>query len=104
MSYILVTDRDGKEHRLDAPEGWRVMEIIRDHGLPIRGECGGCCSCATCHVYVDSAWLDQLPGRHDEEEEMLDQAFEVENHSRLSCQLLFRDALAGLRVRLAPEN
>jgi len=58
---ILVTDRDGVEHSLDAIEGWRVMEIIRDHGLPIKAECGGACACATCHVYVDETWQARLP-------------------------------------------
>ena len=50
MSYIFVTDRDGREHRLDAVEGWRVMEIIREHGLPVEAACGGSCECATGHV------------------------------------------------------
>lgn len=104
MSYIVVVDREGQEHRLDALNGWRIMEIIRDHELPIKGECGGCCSCATCHVYVDEAWRDRIPKREDEEDEMLDEAFSVEDNSRLSCQILFSEDLEGLRVYLAPEG
>ncbi len=98
---IHVTDQDGKEHTLDAIEGWRVMEIIRDHGLPIKAECGGACACATCHVYVDEEWQDKLAEMHDEEEEMLDEAFEVEDNSRLSCQIIMDESLDGLKVTLA---
>jgi len=98
---IFVTDQDGKEHTLDAIEGWRVMEIIRDHGLPIKAECGGACACATCHVYVDEDWEDKLVEMSDEEEEMLDEAFEVDDNSRLSCQLIMSEELNGLKVKLA---
>lgn len=101
---INVTDRDGVKHELDAVEGWRVMEIIRDHGLPIKAECGGCCSCATCHVYVDEAWQDKIPEMRDDEEEMLDEAFFVEDNSRLSCQLIMSEELDGLSVTLAPDG
>ncbi len=102
--FILVTDRDGQEHRLAALEGWRVMEIIRDHGLPIKAECGGACACATCHVYVDADWSGRLFEPRDEELERLDDAFEVEDGSRLSCQLLFNPELNGLRLTLAPAD
>lgn len=98
---IHVTDQQGNEHTLDAIEGWRVMEIIRDHGLPIKAECGGACACATCHVYVDEDWEDKLIEMNDEEEEMLDEAFEVEDNSRLSCQLIMSEELNGLKVKLA---
>lgn len=98
---IYVTDQAGKEHELDAIEGWRVMEIIRDHGLPIKAECGGACACATCHVYVDEEWQDKLVEMGDEEEEMLDDAFDVEDNSRLSCQLIMSEELNGLKVKLA---
>lgn len=101
---IKVVDRDGKEHELDAIEGWRVMEIIRDHGLPIKAECGGACACATCHVYVDAEWEDRLPEPTDEEVDMLDSALEVEDNSRLSCQLIFNPDYDGLKVTLAPED
>ena len=98
---IHVIDQDGNEHTLDAIEGWRVMEIIRDHGLPIKAECGGACACATCHVYVDEEWEDKLIEMSDDEEEMLDEAFEVEDNSRLSCQLIMSEELNGLKVKLA---
>lgn len=101
---IVVTDRAGGVHDLEALEGWRVMEIIRDYGLPIKAECGGACACATCHVYVDQAWTDKLVPPTDEEIDMLDQAFQVNADSRLSCQILMSEALDGLAVTLAPES
>jgi 2Fe-2S ferredoxin len=98
---IYVTDLDGVEHALEAVEGWRVMEIIREYGLPIKAECGGACSCATCHVYVDEDWMDKIPDMRDDEEEMLDEAFDVQDNSRLSCQLIMDESLDGLKVTLA---
>lgn len=98
---IIVTDLEGIERELEAVEGWRVMEIIRDYGLPIKAECGGACACATCHIYVDEAWLAALPAMRAEEEEMLDQAFDVQENSRLSCQIILDESLDGLRVSLA---
>ena len=80
------------------------MEIIRDHGLPIKAECGGACACATCHVYVDEEWQSKLPEPTDEEIDMLDSAMEVEDNSRLSCQLIFQPDYNGLKVTLAPED
>lgn len=99
--HIIVTDQNGKEHKLDAVEGWRVMEIIREHGLPIKGECGGSCACATCHVYVDESWVDRLAAKRDDEDEMLDGAFDVQDNSRLSCQIIMDESLSGLKLRLA---
>ena len=103
MAQIFVTDRNGVEHTLEAKEGWRVMEIIRDAGLPIEAACGGSCACATCHVYVDPEWYGKLPGQEEEEEDMLDLAIDPQENSRLSCQLKFDAALDGLKVTLAPE-
>jgi ferredoxin, 2Fe-2S len=99
---IHVTDQKGERHSLEALEGWRVMEIIRDWGLPIKAECGGACACATCHVYVAPEWLDKLYPANDEEHDMLDNAFHVESNSRLSCQILMSEALDGLELALAP--
>ncbi len=97
---IIVTDQNGGEHVLEAIEGWRVMEIIRDHGLPIKAECGGACCCATCHVYVDEAWQNKLFPPRDDEIEMLDEAPDYEDHSRLSCQLIMSPELNGLKLTL----
>lgn len=104
-----VTDRQGKKHALEAIEGWRVMEIIRDHAmtdsdLSIKAECGGACACATCHVYVDKAWKHKLVPPTQEETDRLDDAFEVNEDSRLSCQIIMSEKLDGLHITLAPGS
>ena len=99
---IHVTDRSGKRHSLEALEGFRVMEIIRDWGLDIKAECGGACACATCHVYVAPEWAGRLHPPLEEEEDMLDSAFDVEAESRLSCQILMSEELDGIELTLAP--
>jgi 2Fe-2S ferredoxin len=103
MAKIHVTDREGAEHELEATSGWSVMEIIRENDLPIEAACGGCCACATCHVYVDPAWQAKLEAASDEEDRMLDEAYQDQENSRLSCQISFTDTLDGLKVTLAPE-
>lgn len=102
--HIFVVDHEGAEHRLEAVEGWRVMEIIRDWGLGMKAECGGACACGTCHVFVDSDWHAQVPAVTDEEAEQLDGLPVVEPNSRLSCQILMAPHLDGLRVVLAPGS
>ena len=99
-----VTTQDGAKHKLVALSGWRAMEVIRDYGLSIKAECGGACSCATCHVYVADNWSDKLIEPTIEEEDMLDEAFEVQENSRLSCQILMSDELSGLELKLAPGS
>lgn len=102
---IHVTTQDGVTHDLPALTGWRVMEIIRDHDLPIRAECGGSAACATCHIYVDSAWTAKIPPPNEDEEYMLDSVDGYDaQRSRLSCQILLRDDLDGLQVTLAPGS
>ncbi|QQR69599.1 MAG: 2Fe-2S iron-sulfur cluster binding domain-containing protein [Alphaproteobacteria bacterium] len=101
---IFVTDTDGKKHELEATKDWSLMEIIREGGLPIQAQCGGSCACATCHVYVDPAWIDKLPASTEEEEGMLDGAPGVEARSRLSCQIVFDESLDGIHLILAPGS
>lgn len=98
---ILVTDQSGTEHELEGLDGWRTMEVIRDWGLNIKAECGGACSCATCHVYVDEAWVHRLPPPSDEEEDLLYSTLDKKPTSRLSCQILLSDELDGLKLTLA---
>jgi len=101
---IVATDRNGKEHVVEGRDGWSVMEILRDAGLPIAAECGGACACATCHVYVENGWYDKLSPPSDAEIDMLDMALAVEpGRSRLSCQIVCADVLDGIKVTLAPE-
>jgi 2Fe-2S ferredoxin len=102
--FINVRLPDGTVHRLEALEGWRVMEVIRDWGLPIKAECGGACACATCHVWVGKEWIAKLVPATDEELEMLDGAFQVDERSRLCCQIIMTPELDGLEVELAPES
>jgi 2Fe-2S ferredoxin len=98
---ILVTDQSGVEHELEGLDGWRTMEVIRDWGLNIKAECGGACSCATCHVYVDAAWFHRLPPPSEDEEDLLYSTLDKKPTSRLSCQILLSDELDGLKVTLA---
>ena len=102
--FVVVRMPDGTSHRLEALEGWRVMEVIRDWGLPIKAECGGACACATCHVWVDAKWLPKLTPPTEEELEMLDGAFHVDERSRLCCQIIMSPDLDGLELELAPES
>lgn len=101
MGHIKVNGLDGTEHVLDAIEGWRVMELIRIHGLPIEALCGGACACATCHVHVALEWADRLHPARDDEEAMLDTLAGVEATSRLSCQIIWDAHLDGLELTLA---
>lgn len=100
---LIVAMPDGKEQVLEGTNNWQVMEIIKHAGIPIRAECGGACACATCHVYVDEAWVSKLPERKPEETDMLDMALEVRDTSRLSCQIVFGPELDGLKVTIAPD-
>ena len=103
MGTLKVKDRDGLIHELDAQIGSTIMEIIRDAGLDIEAACGGCCACATCHVYVTNEKIQKLKLMDDDEESMLDQAFSVLDNSRLGCQIEYSDDLDGMELTLAPE-
>ena len=99
---IEVEDREGEMFRLLAPTdmGMNVMEVLKSYELPVDGTCGGMALCASCHCYVLSD--HELPEISEDEEEMLDSAFFVEDNSRLVCQLRVGEELEGLRLRLAP--
>ena len=103
MTKIIVKDRQGKVQELSADIGLTLMEIIRDAGMDIEAACGGCCACATCHLYIDKNWYSKLLPKEEDEESMLDQAFNVKDNSRLGCQIEFNDELDGIKVELAPE-
>jgi 2Fe-2S ferredoxin len=104
MGHIKVSEPDGTEHVLDAIEGWRVMELIRIHGLPIQAVCGGACACATCHVHVAPAWAGRLHPARDDEEAMLDTLPAIAATSRLSCQIIWDTHLDGLELTLAEAS
>ena len=101
---ISVTDREGTVHELDAPTdmAMNLMEVCRSYELPVEGTCGGMALCASCHVYVNSD--HELTEPSEDEEDMLDQAFFVEDNSRLGCQIRMTDEMEGLTVTLAPVD
>lgn len=100
---VKVIDREGVEHILEAPTdmNMNLMELCKAYELPVEGTCGGMAMCASCQVYVQSD--HELPEMSEDEEDMLDQAFNVESNSRLGCQIYLKDELDGLTVVLAPE-
>ena len=105
MPQLMVTTRDGHTRTLDAAAGISVMEVIRDAGIDeLLALCGGVCSCATCHVYVDPAFAALLPPMSADEDDLLDGASHRQGGSRLSCQLRVRDAMSGLHVTIAEED
>lgn len=105
MPKLVVVTRDGEEKTVEAENGLSVMEVIRDNGFDeLLALCGGCCSCATCHVHVDPAFADKLPALSEDENDLLDSSDYRNEYSRLSCQISVTDALDGLKVIIAPED
>lgn len=104
MPKVVVTDRDGVTHEIEAETGSPLMYSLRDLDYGVEAICGGVCSCATCHVFVDERWLGRLPARDDDEQELLEELEHFRNNSRLSCQVEFTDALDGMYVTIAPEE
>jgi len=105
MSQLTVVERDGTRKDFEATDGHSVMEAIRDEGVDeLLALCGGCCSCATCHVYVDEAFADKLPAMSADENDLLDSSEHRKPNSRLSCQLPISAELKGLIVTIAPED
>jgi 2Fe-2S ferredoxin len=105
MPKLIVATRDGTETAVQGEEGLSVMEVIRDNGFDeLLALCGGCCSCATCHVHVDEEWLAALPAMGEDEDDLLDSSDARQANSRLACQLPFTFSLDGMRVRIAPED
>jgi 2Fe-2S ferredoxin len=104
MALLRVIDRDGQEHQVEGKTGYKVMETLRDLEYGVAAICGGMCSCATCHVYVDADWLERLPEPMSDERELLMELSHYQDNSRLSCQIEFTPALDGLRVTIAPDE
>lgn len=105
MATLIVTTREGEERKLAGEPGLSVMEVIRDGGLDeLMALCGGCCSCATCHVYVDAAMVGALPAMSADEEDLLESSSHRTPGSRLSCQIPFGADLDGMRVTIAPGD
>jgi ferredoxin, 2Fe-2S len=105
MARMIVVDRDGKEHEIEAKPGLKVMEILRDLDYGVAAICGGLCSCATCHVYVDESWVARVPKPQSDELELLNELPDYNaTTSRLSCQVDFTEALSGIKVSIAPDT
>lgn len=105
MTEILVTDRSGAQRSIQAEDGLTLMEAIRDHGFDeLLALCGGCCSCATCHVYVDPDAIAALPPMSEDENDLLDSSSRRQANSRLACQIRLTSGLATLQVAIAPED
>lgn len=105
MVKVIVVNRSGGESEIEASEGTSLMEALRDNGMDeLLALCGGCCSCATCHVYIDPAFAGALQPLSEDENDLLDSSDHRTELSRLSCQVPVNAALEGLRVTIAPED
>ena len=104
MPLLKVIDRDGKEHDVETKAGIKLMETLRELDYGIAAICGGMCSCATCHIYIDEAWQSKLPAPMSDEKELLTELAQYKPGSRLSCQVEMTDALSGLRVTIAQDE
>ncbi len=100
MPKMVFIERDGKQKEVEAPVGLSVLEIAHRNSVDIEGACEGSLACSTCHVIVDGAWFAKLAKPTEDEEDMLDLAFDLQETSRLGCQLIMTDALDGLVVKL----
>ncbi|WP_137125291.1 ferredoxin family 2Fe-2S iron-sulfur cluster binding protein [Roseomonas sp. HF4] len=100
MPKMVFVERDGTRKEVEAPLGLSVLEIAHRHGVDIEGACEGSLACSTCHVIVDASWFGQLAKPTEDEEDMLDLAFDLQETSRLGCQIIMTDALDGLVVKL----
>ena len=105
MPKLIVVRSNGDETVIEGQVGRSVMELMRDNGIDeLLALCGGCCSCATCHVWVDPAFIDRLPEMGNQENDLLRNSQHRKANSRLSCQIKMKDDLDGLRVTLAPSD
>jgi len=105
MAVIHVTNRKGQPRTIPGKVGDTLMENLRDNDFEIEAACGGCCSCATCHVYVDAAWGGKVAARSEDENELVSQTSAYDpQRSRLSCQIKFTEALDGIAVTIAPPE
>ena len=105
MPTITVIDRSGQSRDVEAEDGLTLMEVIRDNGFDeLLALCGGCCSCATCHVHIDPAYKDKVPPMGADEDDLLESTDDRDDNSRLSCQIPVSDAIEGLTVTIAQED
>ncbi len=105
MANMVVTDRDGEVHEIEGSVGLKLMETLREYDYGVTAICGGLCSCATCHIFIDQDWMPRLPPPQGDEKELLVELQHYDpDRSRLSCQLDFTEALDGLALTVAPDE
>ena len=105
MAQMVVVDRDGVEHGIEGRTGVSLMETLREVEWGVAAICGGMCSCATCHIFVDGDWAGRLPAPQPDEKELLQELVGYDPaRSRLSCQVNFEESLDGLRIEIAPDE
>ncbi len=105
MIVVLVKDREGQLHTVNAELDAPLMESLKLAGLPVAADCGGCASCGTCHVHINKEWRNRLPEPDLMEEMMLQQSdFFDGDASRLSCQIQVSEDMNGLQLSLAPQD
>ncbi len=105
MTTIHVTDSEGEQHEVEAQVGLPIMETLRDLDNGVMALCGGMCSCATCHCYIEEPWAASLPPKKEDELDLLEdlESFR-EGQSRLTCQVKMTEDLDGIRVEVAPDE
>jgi 2Fe-2S ferredoxin len=105
MAELIVVDRDGVEHRIEGRTGVSIMETLREVEWGVAAICGGMCSCATCHIYVDPSWSGRIPSPQPDERELLQELQGYDPaRSRLSCQVQVEDSMAGFKMTLAEDE
>jgi 2Fe-2S ferredoxin len=105
MAKMVVVDRDDKEHVVEGKIGLKLMETLREFEFGVAAICGGLCSCATCHIFIDPEWMPKLPPKQSDEQDLLSELQHYdEPRSRLSCQVEFTAELDGLKLKIAPDE
>ena len=105
MPTVTFITPEGERHDVEVDAGYSIMEAAINNNIDgIVAECGGACACATCHSYIDEAWLDKIPPMDDMEDSMLDAAYERKNNSRLTCQIEMTEELDGIVVHVAEND
>ena len=105
MGTLNVTNRAGAQHQISIKDGETLMEALRDNDMDVEAICGGCCSCATCHIFMDADGAAKLPTPSEDELELLTETDHYkEGQSRLSCQVTYKDDMGDLALTVAPEE
>lgn len=104
MIKLTVKDREGQTHEIEGAPGDKLMEVLREQAWGVAAICGGMCSCGTCHVFLESEWLEKFPPWDVDEEDLIDMLEFSAPNSRLSCQLTLGPEHDGIRLELAPDE